>query len=1058
MINSYIENIHKRYKSGITTEHSFRGDLQNFFEKFNKEILVTNEPKRIACGAPDLIITKNRIPLGYIEAKDIGVSLKKTEKEEQLKRYRESLENLILTDYLEFRLYRNGDFVTSVTIAEVKDKKIIPLAKSFNDFENLVSDFCTHTGQTIRSPLKLAEMMAGKAKMMQAVIERAVTGDEENEQNSSLKDQMVAFQKILIHDIKPSEFADIYAQTIAYGMFAARLHDRTPEDFSRQEAAELIPKSNPFLRSLFAYIAGPDIDDRILWIVDALADVFRAVSVAELMKSFGSSTRQNDPVIHFYETFLAKYNPKLRKSRGVWYTPEPVVKFIVRAVDDILKTEFGLSAGLADTSKITRKVHVQGAGQQKKEFHKVQILDPATGTGTFLAEVVKQIHEKFAGQQGIWSRYVEDHLIPRLNGFEILMASYTMAHLKLGLLLEETGFKPKKQERFRIFLTNSLEEADEDTGTLFTRWLSKEASEANLIKRDTPVMCVIGNPPYSGHSANKSTWLDGFLKDYKQEPGGGKLNEKNPKWLNDDYVKFIRYGQYFIEKNGEGILAFVNNHSFLDNPTFRGMRWHLLTEFDKIYIIDLHGNSKKKEVCPDGSKDENVFDIQQGVSINIFVKTGKKKKNQLGKIYHYDLQGSREIKYSFLWDHSIQHIGFSKLSNIEPLYLFYQQNLEVKKIYENGFFMMDLYKEKSNGFFTARDALTIHYETDTLQKVINDFSSIPAEEARNKYKLGPDVRDWKVDLAQKDLLEANLNSSFIKQITYRPFDYRYTFYTGKTKGFHCMPRGKFMCNFFHKNIALVLGRQGQAVGSMQWNLVYCTSKIIDLNSFYRGGTMTFPIYIYPVKDDQQTFDNDTKRKPNLNDEIVQIIAKSIHLTFTPEKEETKGTFAPIDILDYIYAVLHSPTYRETYKEFLKIDFPRVPYPKNQKIFWQMVEIGGELRTVHLLENPIVEQYITTYPKDGDNTVTRKITKKDFEITGKKSKTGRVWINDGQYFDGIPQSAWEFYIGGYRPAQKWLKDRKGRQLGFEDILHYQKIIVALHRTDIVMKKIDKIKFM
>jgi hypothetical protein len=751
MINEYIEKINKRFLTGISTEHTFRGDLQTLLESFDRSVLVTNEPSRIQCGAPDLIITKNKIPLGYIEAKDIGISLKKTEKDEQLKRYRESLDNLILTDYLEFRLYRSGDFITSVTIAENKNGKITPIPDSFNDFKNLITDFCTHIGQTIKSPSKLAEMMAGKAKMMQAVIEKAVTSDEESEQDSTLKDQMLAFRKILIHDIKASEFADIYTQTIAYGMFAARLYDETLDDFSRQEAAELIPKSNPFLRSLFAYIAGPDIDDRILWIVDALADIFRATNIAELMKNFSSTTQKNDPVIHFYETFLAKYNPKLRKSRGVWYTPEPVVKFIVRAVDDILKTEFGLPQGLADNSKIKTQMFVQGVGKTKKEVHKVQILDPATGTGTFLAEVVKHIHEKFKGQQGIWSSYVEDHLIPRLNGFEILMASYTMAHLKLGLLLNETGFKPKKQERLRIFLTNSLEEAHEDTGTLFTRWLSKEASEANFIKQDTPVMVVIGNPPYSGESVNKGEWIMNLMEAYKKEPGGKiKLQEKNPKWINDDYVKFIRYGQHFIEKNKEGILAFINNHSFLDNPTFRGMRWHLLTVFDKIYIIDLHGNAKKKEVCPDGTKDENVFDIQQGVSINFFIKTGKKKK--LGEIFHYDLYGNRESKYDFLREQSIKDIHFSKLPNVKPLYFFVHKDFETEKFYKKGFSLTELFQKNSVGIVTARDSFTIHENPQKVKQVINDFVTLEDEEARNKYKLGKDVRDWKVSLAKNDLI------------------------------------------------------------------------------------------------------------------------------------------------------------------------------------------------------------------------------------------------------------------------------------------------------------------
>ncbi|MEE4358126.1 MAG: type ISP restriction/modification enzyme, partial [Desulfococcaceae bacterium] len=669
-----------------------------------------------------------------------------------------------------------------------------------------------------------------------------------------------------------------------------------------------------------------------------------------------------------------------------------------------------------------------------------------------------QIHEKFAGQQGIWSNYVEEHLIPRLNGFEILMASYTMAHLKLGLLLEETGFKPKKQERFRIFLTNSLEEADEDTGTLFTRWLSREASEANLIKRDTPVMCVIGNPPYSGHSANKSIWLDSLLKDYKQEPGGGKLNEKNPKWLNDDYVKFIRYGQYFIEKNGEGILAFVNNHSFLDNPTFRGMRWHLLTVFDKIYIIDLHGNSKKKEVCPDGTKDENVFDIQQGVSINLFVKTGKKKKNQLGEIFHCDLYGDRDKKYSFLWDHNIRNVGFTKLPNVKPLYFFLPKDFETEKIYKKGFLLTELYQKNSVGIVTARDNFTIHQTPQQVENIINDFINIEDEEARQKYNLGKDVRDWKIRLAKNDLIQSGLQNSNIVSISYRPFDKRFTYYTGKSKGFHCMPRAEIMQHFIRgSNLGLIFKRGFTEDGAQP---LFVSKYIIDFRSWSRpgmqGGDFIVPLYLYPEENSQKTLDDNNKRTPNLNPGIIKKISESIHLTFTPEKEETKGTFAPIDILDYIYAVLHSPTYRETYKEFLKIDFPRVPYPKDQKIFWQMVTLGGELRTVHLLENPVVEQYITTYPKDGDNSVTRKITKKDFEITDKKSKTGRVWINDEQYFDSIPQTAWEFYIGGYRPAQKWLKDRKGRQLNFEDILHYQKIIVALNQTDILMKKIDRIK--
>jgi len=627
--SQYLENINLKFKAGNATEHTFRGALEQLIETLVPTIRATNEPKRQSCGAPDYILTKKDIPVGFIEAKDIGdrdlEGLKKTGNKEQFDRYKASLSNLIFTDYLTFILYREGEFVTKITIGEIttspnpsKGGEIRALPENFAQFENFIKDFCTHIGQTIKSSKKLAEMMAGKARLLSEVIEKALTSDEENSEDSTLKDQMNAFKEILIHDITPKGFADVYAQTIAYGMFAARLHDPTLPTFSRQEAAELIPKSNPFLRKLFGYIAGIDVDDRIKWIVDDLVNIFLACNVEEILKNYGKSTKMEDPIIHFYENFLSEYDPKLRKARGVWYTPAPVVNFIVRAVDDILKTEFDLPQGLADTSKTKIKVNVQGQNKvQEQEVHKVQILDPATGTGTFLAEVIKHVHRKFEGQQGIWSNYVETHLLPRLNGFELLMASYAMAHLKLDLLLTETGFKPTKDQRFRVFLTNSLEEHHPDTGTLFANWLSSEANEANRIKRDSPVMVVMGNPPYAVSSTNKGEWIQNLIGDYKKDLNERKIN------LDDDYIKFIRYGQHYIEKTGEGILAFITNNSFIDGITHRQMRKHLLETFDKVYVFDLHGNAKKKEVCPDGTPDQNVFDIMQGVSINIFVKKRK---------------------------------------------------------------------------------------------------------------------------------------------------------------------------------------------------------------------------------------------------------------------------------------------------------------------------------------------------------------------------------------------------------------------------------------------------
>lgn len=1039
----YIESISQRYKLGNATEHTFRGDLARLIETLIPEIVATNEPKRQKCGAPDYILTRKDIPVGYIEAKDIGDTdidgQKKTGNKEQFDRYRASLENLMFTDYLNFHLYRNGEFVTKIAIGEVVGNTIKPIPENFAQFENLVKDFSIYIGQTIKSPKKLAEMMAGKARLLAEIISNALTSDENLSQNSTLKDQMNAFREILIHDITPKAFADVYAQTIAYGMFAARLHDPTLPTFSRQEAAELIPKSNPFLRKLFGYIAGPELDDRIKWIVDSLADIFLACNVEEILRDYGKATKMENPIIHFYETFLSEYDPKLRKARGVWYTPAPVVNFIVRAVDDVLKTEFGLPQGLADTSQTKITLDTQNFNNKKqkyetieKDVHKVQILDPATGTGTFLAEVIKHIHKKFEGQQGIWSSYVEKHLIPRLNGFELLMASYAMAHLQLDILLKDKGYKATSDERLRIFLTNSLEESHHDTNTLFASWLSDEANAANRIKRDTPVMVILGNPPYSGESANKGDWIMKLMEDYKKEPGGKqKLQERNPKWINDDYVKFLRYGQHFIEKNGSGVLAFINPHGFLDNPTFRGMRWNLLKTYDKIYTIDLHGNSKKKETAPDGSADQNVFDIMQGVSINIFIKTGSKKAGELGKVFHYDLFGKRHFKYDFLLENSLDKIEYQELNPQPPFYLFVKNQNVSNDLISESFELQKLFNSSVTGTQTGNDKLLFSNSKTRLRQNLLEFNS-------------------------------ELNDNLLKNIDYRPFDNGYMFYIeSHTSNSYNIPipksyrsRFKIMRNLTVENLALIIGRQGQVVGDMPWNLSFISKSVVDLNMFYRGGGMVFPLYLYP----ETSLESNAERIPNLNMEIVDRIADNLKLTFVPDskfvtdlKEGLDEVFYPEDILDYIYAVLHSPSYREKYKEFLKIDFPRVPYPADAAHFWKLVELGREIREIHLLESPAVEHYITQYPEDGDNLVEKIRFEKDASTP--LSTSGKVYINAIQYFANVPETAWNFYIGGYQPAQKWLKDRKGTTLDFEDILHYQKIIVALTETARLMQEVD-----
>lgn len=1058
-LSDYIQIVNQRYQAGNATEHSYRGDLQNLLQALLPNVDITNEPKRIECGAPDYIISRKGkdIPIGYIEAKDVVEDIHAKKHQAQFARYRAALNNLIITDYLQFQFYKEGNLIESVSIAQISNGTIQALPQQFERFQALIHNFALVVTQSIKSPTKLAGMMAAKARLMAQVIFDALEQDDKSQANSELQAQREAFKSILIHDIDNPQFADIYAQTIAYGLFAARYHDPSLPTFSREEAATLIPKSNPFLRKLFQTVATYSLDDnvgeRLLWIVEELVQVFLATDVAKIMQDFGKSTRQQDPIVHFYETFLAEYDPKLRKARGVWYTPEPVVNFIVRAVDDILKTKFNLPQGLADTSKITREIESIEPGskgkpvKKQKTFHRVQILDPATGTGTFLAKTVEHIYQNnFANMQGMWPAYVKEHLIPRLNGFELLMTSYAMAHLKLDMLLTQTGYQAENNnERFHIYLTNSLEEHHPDTGTLFASWLSSEANEANHIKRDAPVMVVMGNPPYNGESKNKGSWIMKLMEDYKKEPGGIlKLKEKSSKWINDDYVKFIRFSQHFIEKNGEGVLAFINPHGLLDNPTFRGVRWSLLNVYDEIYTIDLHGNSNKKEKSPDGSPDVNVFDIEQGVAINIFIKSGKKKANETAVVYHYDLYGDRDFKYKFLSDSNLSTIAFVKLAPFKPYYFFTDKDLSNVN-YEDFFSISDFFIVKGNGVVTKRDNLCIQDTKDASLKSAEDILNLEKHDFYTKYKLPEDVRDWRYEWAKEDI-KNKFKPSSITKISYRPFDDKYLIYTGQSRGFVGWPVNHVMKHYIQKeNFGLLVSRMTKSFPFAHCFITKNISEAIFLSSLTSTNAFNHPLYNYPKDDDLL---NETNRTPNLNMQIVNTIGEGLGLIFTAEKTDEAHTFAPIDLLDYIYAVLHSPSYRETYKEFLKIDFPRVPYPDNAETFWQLVKLGSELRKTHLLETSAISNASATsnvsYPVAGNHVV------------GKlRYEDNKVYINETQYFDHVPQLAWNFYIGGYQPAQKWLKDRKDRALTIEDIQHYQKIIHALCETDRLMQAVDAV---
>lgn len=1134
-IKAYVKTLAKALESGITTEHTHRSTLEALIKALNPKLQVINEAKRIQVGSPDLVIRKpitkgEYLPLGYIETKDVGVKLDEIEKTDQLQRYKR-LSNLILTDYLEFRWFVDGKHRLTVTLASYKKGKLKIEAEGEEKLLNLLESFLDHEVEDIKSPKELAAKMAGYCKNIDGIIAQSFA---DGSASALMQDLKSAFERTLLPDITDAQFSDMFAQTLGYGLFAARIqHSDSPlpaggargvsgaTPFTRTGAAREIPKSNPFLRNLFDTMHSADLEDEpFIGFVDDLTAVLAHSNIGEILAQFGRRTKQEDPILHFYETFLSEYDPKERKRRGVYYTPEPVVSYIVRSVDILLKEKFGLKDGLADTSTIEVEVK-EGDKFVKRKLPKVLILDPACGTGTFLYAVVDLIRTRFMERNdaGSWQMFVKDHLIPRIYGFELQMAPYAVAHLKLAMQLaghdldpklrEKWGYEigkvsdpnqpieltgvPHKQhepERLHVYLTNSLEEsfhkAEEFFGSM--RIITQETNAAANVKNRLPIMVVLGNPPYAGHSANRSeiteiivgrkvtrpSFIGEKLRTYYRVDGR-PLDEKNPKWLQDDYVKFLRFGQWRIaemhldDQPAKGILAFITNHSYLDNPTFRGMRRSLQTSFDDIYILDLHGNSKKKEKSPDGTSDENVFDIQQGVSIGLFVKTRKGEEDLGKRVHRADLWGKRDVKYKWLGAHDHKVTDWAEIEPSKPFYLFTERSVDEEVEFNESPSIQDVLLSNSVGIVTARDDLVIQWNPEDAFAIAKEFSGMDTEEARTKYSLGDDVRDWKVQWAQQDVLESGVQPEFVTPILYRPFDIRHAYYTGNSRGFMCYPRSEVMRHMLAgENLGMLTTRQTKDEWSPYVSRTICTHKsasVYDISS-------VFPLYLYPA--------DGSTRRPNLDAKFVAEFAGKLGLTFVEEGGKWTGgsgapaagaaakkvigkvgqvktpaaalkgaaaritEFGPEDIFYYIYAVFHSPTYRERYKEFLKIDFPRVPLTSSVELFSKLVPLGYELVQYHLLEHPKLAHAPVVFPEKGDNVVA-KVEYNDH--------LKRVYINKKQWFEPVAPEVWEFHVGGYQVCQKWLKDRKERTLTYDEIKHYAKTVMALGETIGLMKEID-----
>ncbi|MCY4082057.1 MAG: N-6 DNA methylase [Caldilineaceae bacterium] len=1098
LFQDYINGLKTNLKLGNATEHTHRPVLKILLESFGDNVTATNEPKRIECGAPDFVVTKttqNQLTVGYVEAKDIGFDLEQIEKDSerakpsnmngiQLKRYRESLPNLLLTNYTDFRWYVDGEPRMRACIAKANNTgSLSPNKPEFSKCTQLLWEFLEKSPEKIASPVDLAQRMARLTHMIRNVIEESFR---QCHVSHAVRDLYDASKSVLVPDLTEKSFSDMFAQTLAYGLFAARVY-HVAGPFGRQSAAYQIPPTNPFLQQLFSIITGPALDEEpFVSFVDDLSQLLGNADVEAILSAFSKREALQDPILHFYEPFLAAYDPSLQEQLGVYYTPEPVVSYIVRSVDWLLRKRFDCVAGLANHEAASYELVDDIGNTTSKESHRVLVLDPACGTGTFLYAVIDHIREYYrsSGNAGMWNGYVKEHLLNRMFGFELLMAPYAMSHLKLGMQIaaqdmpaesrQDWSYKFDSDERLGVYLTNSLEQAEAQSMTLFgpLRVITEEASAAAEIKRDLPIMVVLGNPPYSGHSANASkkdgklTWIGKLIEDYKKVDGE-PLGEKNSKWLQDDYVKFIRFGQWRIEQSGAGILAFITNNAYLDNPTFRGMRQQLLDTFTHIYLLDLHGNANKKEKAPDGSPDQNVFDIRQGVSIALFVKEAGESSSAV--VNHADLWGTRESKYKVLDTSEVSTTKWETIEPYSPNYMFRPWNRELEEEYQRWPKITDVMPVNSVGVVTARDKLTIHWPSTDVMEVVKDFARIPPETARDRYNLGKDSKDWSVHRAQVDLNRTGLNDEFVTPILYRPFDTRFTYYTGESRGFICRPRSEVMSHMLRgENLGLMFMRQV----ALQDDYTHfgVSRSMADNRAFYSNkGIKSFaPLYIYTSEEENMSdLYAPTKKQPNLATEFTRELGRFIDLNFIGDGEgDLSETFGPEDAFHYIYAVFHSPTYRKRYDQFLRADFPRVPIISDSRQFPKLVGLGRQLTQLHLMESRLLSQTKIGFPVQGEDIVESghpKYVPPGSSMPGHSAplEEGRVYISKdnkssgkpGQYFEGVSPEVWEFRVGGYKPMEKWLKDRKGRVLSFDELNHYRRMGHALAETGRLMTEID-----
>lgn len=1060
LFQNYIKEVYKTIKRGDATEGSFYDILKDLFvaygKKLGKKTDVTILPKDTDVGNPDFRVWDGEsLITGYIEAKPPSEkNLEYIENSEQLKKYRDAYSNLILTNFLEFRLYRNGEYLKEIKIADYNLAKVsheypaILHKEKFTEFLNLFFDF---TQPRIKTPRILAETLSKKAKIMRDYIILPSLLEEKEVYFSPLYN---SFRNHLLKDLTPKAFADLFAQTFTYGLFIAKYQFETQQyptlfkktaflkiPFTTKTAYSFIQKSFGILREVFKIISTEDMPRNLEIIVDDIIDILNHTDIYKLLSHYNEGKRK-DPIYHLYETFLFNYDPERRKKLGIYYTPLEVVSFIVNSVNSILKDKklFQAQDGLATYKTDSLE-------------NSVTLLEPAVGTGTFFVEAIEKAIEeaknKYSSSKDFISQFIRNHILKHFFAFEILIAPYVVSHLKTLFSLTKNGFDFTERDELKIFLTNTLEfrpkeekkeklsEAEKEVlkplAGIFEQKLLREQEQALEVKKQTPILIIIGNPPYSVSSQNEvdpETEFGKFYESYKEKV---RKEERNIQPLSDDYIKFLAFAHWKIKQTGKGIIGMITNNSYLDGLIHRDMRKKLYDDFDLIYILNLHGSARKQiKITKDGKKDENIFDIMQGVAIGIFVKPEKTGKKQ---VFYQELIGQREDKYKFLDNYSIANVEWIKLEPKEPYWFFVPKEFEEEEKYKKFLSFTEIFKENRNGITTGQDDFFTDFNKDSLRvRILAIFNPANKEDSLiEMYNLKSQ--------AGKKLLKnrksCNYREESLNPYGYRPFDNKWLYNENKF-----LWRSVEWLNkqFQFENLALAVTR---ILSGELFHHAFISDKIGDycyLSNKGREFAIFFPLWLYNLDNKtQKQLLVSTQPKPktsNIKKEVIDLLSSSYKTSTSPE-----------EIFYYIYAVLYSNIYRQKYLEFLKIDFPRVPFSSNYELFKKLSQLGKELIEIHLLQSSLLDKTSARFEGNGNLSLVKKV------IYNQKEK--RIYINENQFFTNVEPEIWNYFIGGYQVLNKWLKDRKGKYLTDEEIKNYIKIIEAIKQTIEIQKEIDKL---